>query len=80
MDYAIGVCPVAPFARRHDLAGASCLLELDRLNGTLSGAGTKHLAERAATSFGDLLFANLAQISIAHLYNLRASSCQVSRY
>lgn len=48
--------------------------QLDRLHGQLSGPATKQLAERAATVFGDTAFANLAGISVAHLYNLRASA------
>ena len=49
------------------------LAETDSLHDTLSGPATKVLLIRAATMFGDLRFARLSQISVSHLYNLRAS-------
>lgn len=49
------------------------LAELDRLHGQLSGPATKKLAERAATVYDYPAFQTLAGISVAHLYNLRAS-------
>ena len=66
--------PAQPFARRYTAADVRLLVQLDRLHGQLSGPATKKLAERAATIFGDTAYARLAQISVAHLYNLRASA------
>ena len=47
------------------------LAEVDTLHGTLSGPATKKLMERAIHVFGDERFERLADISVAHLYNLR---------
>ena len=66
--------PRQPFARRYTAADVSALVALDRLHHQLSGPATKKLAERAFAVFGDARFANLARISVAHLYNLRASA------
>lgn len=66
--------PAQPFARRYTAADVSALVALDRLHQQLSGPATKKLAERAATVFGDPAYERLATISVAHLYNLRASA------
>jgi hypothetical protein len=50
------------------------LAELDSLHDTLSGPATKVLARRAHGRFGDARYARLAEISVSHLYNLRASA------
>ena len=50
------------------------LAELDALHDTLSGPATKVLALRAYARFGDARYARLAEISVSHLYNLRASA------
>jgi hypothetical protein len=50
------------------------LAELDSLHDTLSGPATKVLAQRAYLRFGDVRYARLANISVSHLYNLRASA------
>lgn len=65
--------PARPFTRRYTPGDVARLAELDRLHGQLSGPATKKLAERAATVYDDPAFENLAGISVAHLYNLRAS-------
>lgn len=65
--------PEHAFARRYTPEDVMCLVELDRLHSTLSGPATKKLAERAFGVFGDPAYARLATISVAHLYNLRAS-------
>jgi len=44
------------------------------LHDTLSGPATKVLLRRARDTFGDQRFARLAEISVSHLYNLRASA------
>lgn len=66
--------PAEPFTRRYTPADVARLVELDRLHGQLSGPATKKLAERAFNVFGDAAFQTLAGISVAHLYNLRASA------
>ena len=66
--------PTQPFTRRYSEADTRLLVQLDRLHGQLSGPATKKLAERAVQVFGDTAYARLATISVAHLYNLRAST------
>lgn len=66
--------PAQPFTRRFTDADVRRLVELDRLHSQLSGPATKKLAERAYTVFGDPAYQRLAGISVAHLYNLRASA------
>jgi hypothetical protein len=61
------------FTRHYGPAEVALLAETDSLHDTLSGPATKVLLLRALTLFGDTRFARLAQISISHLYNLRAS-------
>jgi transposase InsO family protein len=65
--------PKQPFKRRFSRADVALLAKLDRLHGQLSGPATKKLAERAAAVFGQAEYAQLATISVSHLYNLRAS-------
>ncbi len=62
------------FARKYSPADVALLAELDALHDTLSGPTTKVLARRALTRFGDARYARLAEISVSHLYNLRASA------
>lgn len=61
------------FARKYTAADVALLGELDSLHDTLSGPATKVLAQRAYRQFGDLRYARLAQLSVSHLYSLRAS-------
>jgi hypothetical protein len=61
------------FVRHYGTADVALLAETDSLHDTLSGPATKVLLLRALTLFGDARFARLAQISVSHLYNLRAS-------
>jgi hypothetical protein len=61
------------FVRHYGPAEVALLAETDSLHDTLSGPATKVLLQRALTLFGDARFALLAQISVSHLYNLRAS-------
>ena len=60
------------FACKYQPEDVKLLAELDTLHDTLSGPVTKVLALRAYERFGDTRFARLAQISVSHLYNLRA--------
>ena len=61
------------FARQYGPGDVALLAETDSLHDTLSGPATKVLLVRAFTVFGDARFARLSQISVSHLYNLRAS-------
>lgn len=62
------------FARKYSLADVALLAQLDSLHDTLSGPATRVLARRAHARFGDARYARLAEISVSHLYNLRASA------
>ena len=61
------------FSRKYGAAEISLLAHTDSLHDTLSGPATKVLLIRAFERFGDLRYALLSQISVSHLYNLRAS-------
>jgi transposase InsO family protein len=65
--------PVAGLQRRFGPAECLALAELDALHETLSGPATVHLCRRAWQVYGDARYAQLATISVAHLYNLRAT-------
>jgi transposase InsO family protein len=49
------------------------LIEVDRAHQQLSGPATRRILERAWHVFGRREYARLAEISVAHLYNLRHS-------
>ena len=61
------------FAHIYGPEDVALLAEIDALHDTLSGPATKVLLIRAATLFGETRYAWLSQISVSHLYNLRAS-------
>ena len=61
------------FARKYGCAEIHLLAQTDSWHDTLSGPATKVLLIRAFERFGDLRYALLSQISVSHLYNLRAS-------
>jgi transposase InsO family protein len=61
------------FTRQYTVEDVALLAHTDRLHDTLSGPATKVLLIRAATMFADARYARLSQISVSHLYNLRAS-------
>ncbi len=62
------------FACRYGPEDVALLAKTDSLHDTLSGPATKVLLIRAFATFGDARFARLSQISVSHLYNLRASA------
>ncbi len=62
------------YARKYGPEDVALLAELDSLHDTLSGPATKVLLMRAHQHFGDARYIRLAGISVAHLYNLRAST------
>lgn len=59
------------FAVRYTGADIALLADVDRAHGRMSGPATRHILERAHTAFGQPEYARLAEISVAHLYNLR---------
>ena len=61
------------FARKYGAAEIALLAQTDSWHDTLSGPATKVLLTRAVEHFGDQRYARLSQISVSHLYNLRAS-------
>jgi hypothetical protein len=61
------------FARRFTEVDIGLLAQLDSLHDTLSGPATRVLLHRAFHLFGDTRYERLANISVSHLYNLRAS-------
>lgn len=50
------------------------LIEVDRAHARLSGPATRRILEREWQVFGKREYARLAEISVAHLYNLRHSA------
>jgi len=71
----IGLCrgPRRCFARTYTHVDIELLAETDNLHERLSGPATRKLFQRAYEVFGDARFERLKDISVAHLYNLRAS-------
>ena len=66
--------PEHAFARRYTSADVALLADVDRAMGTLSGPATACVLRRQRDVFEDTRFARLGSISVAHLYNLRASA------
>lgn len=66
--------PVAGFCRRYTEADVVLLAHTDALHDTPNGLTAKRLFERAWTMHGDARYVRLAEISVAHIYNLRATS------
>ena len=61
------------FATRYSREDIALLAEVDEAHETLSGPATQKILQRAYYDFQDPRFANMACISVAHLYRLRAS-------
>ena len=73
------VAPTAGFRRRYTAQDVQLLAEMDALHGTLSGPATCVLLRRAFTLYGDARYVRLAQLSVAHLYNLRKRAAYQSQ-
>jgi transposase InsO family protein len=74
-----GVVEVATYCRRrfptkYPSRDVALLAEVDRAHGWLSGPATLHVLKREHEQFGKDNYARLAEISVAHLYNLRGSA------
>ncbi|HEU0200493.1 MAG TPA: transposase family protein [Burkholderiaceae bacterium] len=65
--------PAHAFARRYTAADVVLLAEVDQAMDTLSGPATVRVLQRQRDVFGDARFERLGSISVAHVYNLRAS-------
>ena len=62
------------FASKYTAEDIALLAEVDRAHGRLSGPATRRILQRAYEQFGEKQYQRLAKISVAHLYNLRASA------
>src|SRR5205814_5066115 len=62
------------FATKYTSQDVALLAEVDRAHGWLSGPATVHIFRRAYQQFGQADHVRLAEISVAHLYNLRHSA------
>jgi transposase InsO family protein len=62
------------FALKYTAEDIALLAEVDRAHGRLSGPATRRILQRAYEQFGEKQYQRLAKISVAHLYNLRASA------
>jgi len=62
------------FAAKYTPEDIALLAEVDRAHGRLSGPATRRILQRAYERFGEKPYKRLAQISVAHLYNLRATA------
>lgn len=74
-----GVVRAAPYQRhsfraRYTAEDIALLAEVDRVHQRLSGPATRHILEREYEQYGHQQYERLAKISVAHLYNLRASA------
>lgn len=61
------------FSRRYTPDDIALLVQTDNIHQRLSGPATKALFQRAFNVYGDQRFLRLKDISVAHLYNLRAT-------
>lgn len=61
------------FPAKYSVEDLELLVEVDRAHQCLSGPATRRIIEREWQVFGNKEYARLAEISVAHLYNLRRS-------
>lgn len=61
------------FPMKYTVRDLELLIEVDRAHQQLSGPATRRIIEREWQVFGKREYANLAEISASHLYNLRNS-------
>ena len=62
------------FTRRYTREDVELLAVVDEAHDCLSGPATQKLLYRACHDFGESKYSRLAEISVAHLYRLRASA------
>jgi transposase InsO family protein len=75
----LGVVQAAPYQRRcfsarYTAGDVTLLAEVDRAHERLSGPATRRILQREYEEYGKKEYQRLAQISVSHLYNLRASA------
>ena len=63
-----------PIPKRYTAADIALLASVDEAHETLSGPATKKILEREHREFNQADYERLAQISVAHIYNLRKTS------
>jgi transposase InsO family protein len=73
-----GVVEAAPYRRRrfavkYTSKDIALLAEVDCAHGWLSGPATRRILKREQELYGKAEYARLAEVSVAHLYNLRHS-------
>ena len=74
-----GVVKTAPYQRhrfrtQYTPEDIALLAEVDRAHERLSGPATRRILQREYEQYGNKQYERLAKISVAHLYNLRASA------
>ena len=62
------------FSVRYTPEDIALLAAVDRAHERLSGPATRHILQREYEQYGNKQYERLAKISVAHLYNLRASA------
>jgi hypothetical protein len=62
------------FATKYTQADVALLADVDRAHERMNGPATLRILKREYEQFGKTEFVRLAQISVAHLYNLRGSA------
>jgi hypothetical protein len=67
------------FASRYTRADIELLAKVDEAHETLSGPATQKILQREFHDFGHTEYQHLAEISVAHLYRLRATRTYRSR-
>ena len=66
--------PTVPFARKYTSDDIQLLAQMDQAHDDICGPAIAHLFKRAFTVYDDERYARLAELSVAHLYNLRKSA------
>lgn len=62
------------FRTLYTVEDIALLAEVDRAHERMSGPATRHILQREYEQYGNKQYERLAKISVAHLYNLRASA------
>lgn len=62
------------FQSKYTAADVKLLAEVDRVHQRLSGPATRRILQREYQQFGRQEFQRLSELSVSHLYNLRAST------
>jgi hypothetical protein len=66
--------PAVQFARKYTSDDIKLLAQMDQAHDDICGPAIAHLFKRAFTVYDDQRYARLAELSVAHLYNLRKST------